>query len=125
MPASSNGQVERAEKLVRLYNASIREWQIVLSVAALTLEFEGSETGKKKILLPSGKRLTTFGMVPPLWSADLNFVGTGELDPNHIHTPCIYVQRLIQGTQAKRIETVDYPQLTGVRSDMFDKREGE
>ena len=31
-------------------------------------------------------------------------VDTGELDPNHIHTPGIYVQRLIQGTQEKRIE---------------------
>lgn len=28
----------------------------------------------------------------------------GELDPNFIHTPSIYVQRLIQGNQEKRIE---------------------
>lgn len=31
-------------------------------------------------------------------------VDTGELDPNYIHTPGIYVQRLIQGQQEKRIE---------------------
>lgn len=29
---------------------------------------------------------------------------TGEIDPNHIHTPSIYVQRLIQGKQEKRME---------------------
>ncbi|WP_335869807.1 CoA transferase subunit A [Bacillus sp. 2205SS5-2] len=29
---------------------------------------------------------------------------TGELNPNEIHTPSIYVQRIIQGTQEKRIE---------------------
>ena len=28
----------------------------------------------------------------------------GELDPNQIHTPSIYVQGIIQGTQEKRIE---------------------
>ncbi|MBS4173364.1 CoA transferase subunit A [Bacillus sp. FJAT-49736] len=28
----------------------------------------------------------------------------GELDPNFIHTPSIYVQRIIQGDQEKRIE---------------------
>lgn len=28
----------------------------------------------------------------------------GELDPNEIHTPSIYVQSIIQGTQEKRIE---------------------
>ncbi|MFE8702585.1 CoA transferase subunit A [Cytobacillus sp. FJAT-54145] len=31
-------------------------------------------------------------------------VETGELDPNYIHTPSIYVQSLIQGKQEKRIE---------------------
>jgi len=31
-------------------------------------------------------------------------VEPGELDPNHIHTPGIYVQRLIQGRFEKRIE---------------------
>jgi 3-oxoacid CoA-transferase subunit A len=31
-------------------------------------------------------------------------VEIGELDPNHIHTPSIYVQTIIQGTQEKRIE---------------------
>lgn len=29
---------------------------------------------------------------------------TGDLDPNYIHTPSIYVQSLIQGKQEKRIE---------------------
>ncbi|MGM8364991.1 CoA transferase subunit A [Virgibacillus sp. W0181] len=29
---------------------------------------------------------------------------TGELDPNTIHTPSIYVQRIVQGDQEKRIE---------------------
>jgi 3-oxoacid CoA-transferase subunit A len=31
-------------------------------------------------------------------------VEPGELDPEHIHTPGIYVQRLIKGTFEKRIE---------------------
>jgi 3-oxoacid CoA-transferase subunit A len=31
-------------------------------------------------------------------------VEIGELDPDHIHTPSIYVQRLIVGKQEKRIE---------------------
>jgi 3-oxoacid CoA-transferase subunit A len=31
-------------------------------------------------------------------------VEIGELDPNHIHTPSIYVQTIIQGSQEKRIE---------------------
>jgi 3-oxoacid CoA-transferase subunit A len=31
-------------------------------------------------------------------------VEVGELDPNFIHTPSIYVQKLIQGKQEKRIE---------------------
>ena len=31
-------------------------------------------------------------------------VEVGELDPNKIHTPSIYVQRIIQGDQEKRIE---------------------
>lgn len=31
-------------------------------------------------------------------------VETGELDPNTIHTPSIYVQRIVQGKQDKRIE---------------------
>ncbi len=31
-------------------------------------------------------------------------VETGELNPNFIHTPSIYVQRIIQGVQEKRIE---------------------
>ena len=31
-------------------------------------------------------------------------VPTGSLDPDHIHTPGIYVDRLIQGTFEKRIE---------------------
>jgi 3-oxoacid CoA-transferase subunit A len=31
-------------------------------------------------------------------------VPTGSLDPDHIHTPGIYVQRLIQGAPEKRIE---------------------
>ncbi|MFD2131442.1 CoA transferase subunit A [Pseudogracilibacillus auburnensis] len=31
-------------------------------------------------------------------------VETGDLDPNYIHTPSIYVQRIIQGNQEKRIE---------------------
>ncbi|MDF2037275.1 CoA transferase subunit A [Bacillus sp. CMF12] len=30
--------------------------------------------------------------------------GIGELDPNYIHTPSIYVQSLIEGKQEKRIE---------------------
>ncbi|WP_026584696.1 CoA transferase subunit A [Bacillus sp. J33] len=29
---------------------------------------------------------------------------TGELDPNYIHTPSIYVQSLVEGKQEKRIE---------------------
>ncbi|RHW41176.1 CoA transferase subunit A [Neobacillus notoginsengisoli] len=33
-----------------------------------------------------------------------NLVETGELDPNTIHTPSIYVQAIIQGDQEKRIE---------------------
>jgi 3-oxoacid CoA-transferase subunit A len=32
------------------------------------------------------------------------WVAQGELDPEHIHTPGIYVQRLIVGQQQKRIE---------------------
>ena len=31
-------------------------------------------------------------------------VPTGSLDPDHIHTPGIYVDRIIQGTFEKRIE---------------------
>lgn len=31
-------------------------------------------------------------------------VEVGDLDPNFIHTPSIYVQRIIQGDQEKRIE---------------------
>ena len=31
-------------------------------------------------------------------------VGKGDLDPNEIHTPSIYVQYLLQGEQEKRIE---------------------
>ena len=31
-------------------------------------------------------------------------VEPGELDPDHIHTPGIYVNRLILGTFEKRIE---------------------
>ena len=31
-------------------------------------------------------------------------VETGELDPNFIHTPGIFVDRIIQGTFEKRIE---------------------
>jgi 3-oxoacid CoA-transferase subunit A len=31
-------------------------------------------------------------------------VEIGELDPNHIHTPSIYVQTIIEGKQEKRIE---------------------
>lgn len=31
-------------------------------------------------------------------------VEAGDLDPNYIHTPSIYVQRIIQGNQEKRIE---------------------
>lgn len=31
-------------------------------------------------------------------------VETGEIDPDHIHTPGIYVDRLVQGTFEKRIE---------------------
>lgn len=31
-------------------------------------------------------------------------VEIGELDPDHIHTPSIYVQRLVVGKQEKRIE---------------------
>ncbi|WP_246942410.1 CoA transferase subunit A [Bacillus pinisoli] len=31
-------------------------------------------------------------------------VETGDLNPNRIHTPSIYVQRLVVGTQQKRIE---------------------
>ena len=31
-------------------------------------------------------------------------VPAGSLDPDHIHTPCIYVDRVIQGTFEKRIE---------------------
>lgn len=33
-----------------------------------------------------------------------NLYETGELDPNGIHTPSIYVQSLIEGNQEKRIE---------------------
>ncbi|WP_059171030.1 CoA transferase subunit A [Bacillus sp. FJAT-27445] len=33
-----------------------------------------------------------------------NLVEIGELDPNSIHTPSIYVQAIIQGDQEKRIE---------------------
>ncbi|QLE84909.1 MULTISPECIES: CoA transferase subunit A [Shewanella] len=33
-----------------------------------------------------------------------HIVAPGELDPDHIHTPGIYVDRLIQGTFEKRIE---------------------
>jgi len=33
-----------------------------------------------------------------------NLYEIGELDPNHIHTPSIYVQMLIEGIQEKRIE---------------------
>lgn len=33
-----------------------------------------------------------------------NLCETGELDPNSIHTPSIYVQMLIEGKQEKRIE---------------------
>ena len=33
-----------------------------------------------------------------------NLVETGELDPNFIHTPSIYIQGIIQGEQEKRIE---------------------
>ena len=30
--------------------------------------------------------------------------GPGELDPNHIHLPGVFVHRLVQGTFEKRIE---------------------
>ncbi|KIL35569.1 succinyl-CoA:3-ketoacid-CoA transferase [Cohnella kolymensis] len=33
-----------------------------------------------------------------------NLIETGELDPDRIHTPSIYVQRLIAGRQQKKIE---------------------
>ena len=33
-------------------------------------------------------------------------VPVGSLDPNHIHTPGIFVQRIIQGEHEKRIEQV-------------------
>jgi 3-oxoacid CoA-transferase subunit A len=33
-----------------------------------------------------------------------HIVPTGTLDPDHIHTPGIYVDRLILGTFEKRIE---------------------
>ena len=33
-----------------------------------------------------------------------HIVEAGELDPDEIHTPGIYVQALIQGDQEKRIE---------------------
>jgi 3-oxoacid CoA-transferase, A subunit len=33
-------------------------------------------------------------------------VEVGELDPNHIHTPGIYVNRIIQGSFEKRIEKI-------------------
>lgn len=33
-----------------------------------------------------------------------NLYETGELDPNGIHTPSIYIQSLIEGNQEKRIE---------------------
>jgi len=33
-------------------------------------------------------------------------VEVGELDPNHIHTPGIYVDRIIQGSFEKRIEKI-------------------
>lgn len=36
----------------------------------------------------------------------IELVETGELDPNHIQTPSIYVQRLIVGQQEKKIERV-------------------
>jgi 3-oxoacid CoA-transferase subunit A len=31
-------------------------------------------------------------------------VEPGELDPDHIHTPGIFVQRIVKGTFEKRIE---------------------
>jgi 3-oxoacid CoA-transferase subunit A len=33
-----------------------------------------------------------------------NLVEIGDLNPNEVHTPSIYVQRLIIGKQEKRIE---------------------
>jgi len=33
-----------------------------------------------------------------------NLVDTGSIDPDHVHTPGIYVQGLIEGKQQKRIE---------------------
>ena len=39
-------------------------------------------------------------------------VPPGQLDPNHIHTPGIYVNRLIAGTFTKRIEKLHRPRVT-------------
>ncbi|MDQ0197411.1 acyl CoA:acetate/3-ketoacid CoA transferase alpha subunit [Neobacillus ginsengisoli] len=33
-----------------------------------------------------------------------NLFEIGELDPNFIHTPSVYVQSIIEGKQEKRIE---------------------
>jgi 3-oxoacid CoA-transferase subunit A len=37
-------------------------------------------------------------------------VGIGELEPDHIHTPGVYVQRMIVGAQEKRIERLTVKQ---------------
>lgn len=40
-------------------------------------------------------------------------VETGELDPDHIHTPGIYVQHVVLGTHEKRIEKRTVRQAKG------------
>ena len=44
-------------------------------------------------------------LIIPETVAEVEEIGPpGQLDPNHIHTPGIYVNRLIAGTFTKRIE---------------------
>ena len=65
-------------------------------------KFDGIVSTKKD--LSSVYKVITTKLPPTKFKPFEEIVEPGELDPMHVHTPGIYVDRLIQGTFEKRIE---------------------
>ncbi|NHE56080.1 CoA transferase subunit A [Cyclobacterium plantarum] len=90
-----DGRLYLLERWIKADFALIKAWK---GDTAGNLIYRGTARNFNPLMAAAGK--ITIAEVEEL-------VPAGELDPNHIHTPGIYVQRIFQGeTYEKRIENV-------------------
>lgn len=104
-PAGVGTEIAKGKE-IRMYNG--KEYVLEESLTA-DFSFVRASKGDKMGNLIYNKTARNFNSIiaaaGKVTIAEIEeLVEVGEFDPNYIHTPSIYVQRIIQGDQEKRIE---------------------